>query len=328
MPMPSNYVAFPVSRLVVLLAALAFIAPAVAVEAAAGTGAPQPPARAAIMRLAPIFQDHAVLQRDLAIPVWGTTEPGRVVVVRLAEQVVRLRPLPAGGPHELSVSDGRDTVRAADLLVGEVWYCAGQSNMAWTLSQTPQQLPDAECDLPRIRLLDVGTPARVGRQSAINGRWAPANARSLADFSAVAGWFGRSLHRELDVPVGLIAGAWGGARIQAWISREALMRERFGIDEVRAYDAFVHLGADVPRTAWERDMRALDTGNAGLAAGWAAPGFDDAGWATMPVPSRWQDHGHATSGVFWFRRTVEIPTEWRGQEFELCLGAVDKHDDT
>ena len=295
------------------------------------------------MRLAPLFHDRAVLQRDVPIPVWGSTTPEQQVTVRLAGHaarvtagpdgswMVRLPPLRAGGPHELVASSAAGEARAADVLIGEVWVCSGQSNMEWKLASTPQQVDPAHCDLPAIRLLTVATPARHGRQAAVDGRWTRADHASLDAFSAVGGWFGRLIHRALDVPVGLIANAWGGTRVQAWMSREALMRDPLGVDEVRGYESMAFqlpaVGADAFAT-WERAMRALDTGNAGLAQGWATPGCDDAAWATMAVPSRWQDHGHLSSGVWWFRRVVQIPDAWRGQDLELHLGAVDKHDDT
>ncbi|HAT10255.1 MAG TPA: 9-O-acetylesterase [Planctomycetes bacterium] len=296
------------------------------------------------MRLAPIFHDHAVLQRDLSLPIWGLTGPGEAVIVELAGRqarvtagpdgswLLRLPALPAGGPHELVARSASGEVRVRDILIGEVWVCSGQSNMEWKLQQTPQQLDPAACHHPAIRLLTVATPARQGRQSEIDGRWTLADHASLAAFSAIGGWFGRILHRELGVPVGLICNAWGGTRVQAWMSREALMVEEFGRGEVLGYEGFAYgmpkSGGVKSQADWEQEMQALDTGNAGLAQGWAGPGFDDAAWEAMPVPSRWQDFGHATSGVWWYRRTVSVPAAWRGQDLELHLGAVDKHDDT
>ncbi len=298
------------------------------------------------MRLAPPFTDHAVLQRDLPIPVWGTAAPMEAVTVTLAGQtarvvsgpdgtwLVRMPALPAGGPHRLAASSASGEAKADDVLVGEVWICSGQSNMEWKLSETHQVGRAEDNALPNVRLLTVQTPARLGRQSAIDAAWTPANHATLAGFSAVGGWFGRTLHRELGVPVGLICNAWGGTRIQAWISREALARDRDGRDEVRHYEGHVFapdrtvVGEFATVAQWEANLPSLDTGNAGLARGWARGDFADQAWRTMPMPSRWQDHGHPGSGVFWFRRTVAVPAAWAGRALELHLGAIDKHDDT
>ncbi len=294
------------------------------------------------MRLAPPFSDHAVLQRDQPIPIWGIATPDAEVTVTLAggsarvvcsadgSWLVRLPPLSAGGPHEVVARCGGDEARCRDVLIGEVWICSGQSNMQWTLAQTPQGLGVAESNLPHLRLLTVSTPARLGRQDAIDGHWLPATQESLAAFSAVGVWFGRALHDRLGVPVGLICNAWGGTRVQAWMSREALMRDPLGVDEVRAYEAFAYAapGETLTMADWEAQARKLDAVNRGLADGWATAGFDDAAWKTMDLPSNWQNNGHPGSGVFWFRNSVAIPAAWRGQELELRLGAIDKHDDT
>ena len=298
------------------------------------------------MRFAPPFQERAVLQCDMPIPVWGWAGPHEEVVVRLGGHsakvttgsegrwLVRLPPLPAGGPHELVASSVSGMARRSDILIGEVWICSGQSNMGWTLEQTPQAPPEGESEVPRLRLLNVATLACQGPQTEVYGKWEVATHATMAKFSAIGGWFGRIVHRELDIPVGLICNAWGGTRIQAWMSRESLMSDPLGVDEVRSYESYAfradpHLGKDFNTIVeWEHYLAALDTGNAGLAQGWASPGFSDQNWKTMVMPGQWQDHGHPGSGVYWFRRTLQVPTAWRGHDLELHLGAVDKHDDT
>ncbi len=293
------------------------------------------------MRLAPPFSDHAVLQRDQPIPVWGVSGPNQQVTVTLSgltarvisgadgTWLVRLPPLPAGGPHQLVASSDSGEARLNDVLIGEVWLCSGQSNMQWTLAQTTQRI---EPDLPEIRLLTVAAPARLGRQSAVDGVWTSADRMKPASFSAVAAWFGRALHRELGVPVGLICNAWGGTRIQAWMSREALMLDPLGLDEVRGYEGFAYTPSKSrggqTMAEWETELRQRGELNRGLHDGWATPGFDDGSWKTMALPAHWQDYGHPGSGVFWFRRTLALPAAWAGRDLELHLGAIDKHDDT
>ncbi|MDD5198795.1 MAG: sialate O-acetylesterase [Terrimicrobiaceae bacterium] len=296
------------------------------------------------MQLASIFQNHGVLQRDLPLPVWGCGEPGERVIVRLAGNeartevdggghwLLRLPPLPAGGPHELSVEAPSGRAEVSDLLVGEVWLCSGQSNMEWKLDQCgPDWMADAP-DLPQVRLLTVTTPPRLGRAVSVDGSWKRCTPVSLADFSAVGGYFGLELHRALGVPVGLICNACGGSRVQAWTSREALMRDPSGRDEIGFYESIVWQtqGAvrRMTREEWERTGAPQDPGNLGLGRGWAGADFEDAEWPTMPAPGPWQRHGHNHSGVFWFRRTEQVPESWVGRDLELSLGAIDKHDET
>lgn len=300
-----------------------------------------------MIAFAPLFHDYAVLQRHISLPVWGTAKPGETVTVTLAgltarttaspegRWLLRLPPLAAGGPHELTAESPSGRVTAHDILVGEVWICSGQSNMEFLLSQSgPLDKESAIAAFPEIRLLTLKTPARVGRQEEIDGKWQVCTPETLSAFSAVGGWFGRVLHQKLGVPVGLICNAWGGTRVQAWMSREALVQDPRGLDDVRHYESFVYSpdlqAADsfASFADWEQNGAPKDAGNSGLAEGWATLDFNDESWNSMPVPSRWQEHGHPGNGVYWFRRTLALPKEWMGRDLELHLGAVDKHDDT
>lgn len=248
--------------------------------------------------------------------------------------MVRLNPLPAGGPYELVAEAPSGTAVARDVHIGEVWVCSGQSNMEWKLSASDSEgRENVSSEIPAIRVLTVANRARLSRQESAEGEWKICSPDSIPDFSAVAGWFGRYLHEDLKVPIGLICNAWGGTRVEAWTSREALVQDPRGIDEVRHYESWVYRSDDRPEgyisfSEWERKGAPQDTGNTGLDEGWASAIFDDSAWPTMELPARWQDHGHPGSGVFWFRRSVKVPADWAGQDLELRLGAIDKHDDT
>jgi sialate O-acetylesterase len=298
------------------------------------------------MKFAPIFQDHAVLQRDLSLPVWGETGSREAVTVTLAgltahttsdpygRWLVRFPAMHAGGPYELVAESSSGRAALQDILIGEVWVCSGQSNMEWKLNQSLPLDEEATAAMPQVRVLTVGNPAHLGRQEYISGKWSVGTSDALNLFSAVGCWFGRKLHAELGVPIGLIGNAWGGTRIQAWISREALIQDPVIGDQVREYENFVFAPNRIPKDQfvsfqdWERRGAPQDQGNRGLEEGWANLQFDDSAWKTMPVPSRWQDYDVAENGVLWFRQTVTVPAEWIGKKLELNLGAVDKHDDT
>lgn len=298
---------------------------------------------------APLFHDHAVLQRDIPLPVWGSATPGSTVSVTLGDRraltttnddgswFLRLPPQPAGGPFELVIeSDGEHFV-ARDVLVGDVWVCSGQSNMQFQLSKTEADNRAPLCaDHPRIRILTVSTPAKTDRQSAIGSTWKCGSAHQFEIFSAVAGWFGHTLHAALDVPIGLIDNSWGGTRIQAWISREALMTDPTCRAEVAAYEALLYPATEADRAKraygnvdeWFRAEGPENPLNLGLESGWDRPEFDDSVWPELNMPCRWQDQGFDHSGIFWFRRRVPLPQAWKGKALALHLGAVDKHDDT
>jgi sialate O-acetylesterase len=195
--------------------------------------------KAAALQLASPFQDHMVLQREMAVPVWGWSTPGTQVTVVFSGQrksatadsdgkwVVRLAPLSASAtPSEMTVSlaDGSKRV-ISDVLVGEVWFCSGQSNMAWKMSQLGGRYSDevAAASLPEIRVCQIPkdmfapTPQERSEMS-----WQVCTPETVPGFSAVAFFFGSKLLEELEVPIGLITSPRGGSSIDAWISEPAL----------------------------------------------------------------------------------------------------------
>ncbi len=181
-----------------------------------------------------VFGDSMVLQRDMPIHVWGWTTPNIEVRVTLAghEGVARsdkngrfdvtLDPLSAGGPHEL-VIQGDETKTFTDVLVGEVWICSGESNMAWPVSNAKGgDLELLTAKYPEIRLLSVPHVGAREPQDHFKGKWEVCTAKSVKHFSAVGYFYGRQLHQSLHVPIGLIDNAWEGSTAEAWIDRDAL----------------------------------------------------------------------------------------------------------
>ncbi len=181
-----------------------------------------------------IFGDHMVLQRDLANPVWGWADPGEKVSVSMNGQKhsatadrngdwkVKLKPLPAGGPHTLIIK-GKNTLSYADVLVGEVWICSGQSNMAWALKQSYDgDLLAITANNPKIRLISVPRVGTQKPQKDFKGQWERSSPEVAAEFSAVGYRFGLQLQQALGVPIGLIDNAWGGSAADAWIRRDVL----------------------------------------------------------------------------------------------------------
>lgn len=180
-----------------------------------------------------VFTPHAVLQRDQPIPVWGWASPGEEVAVRLAGQTVRatadhdgkwtvtLSAIPVGGPHRLIVQ-GNNTLEIDDILIGEVWLCSGQSNMAMTVSRADNPEEEtAAATFPQIRMVTIARKTAPTPQAKCEGQWVVCGPETVGGFSATAYFFGRELHRELGVPVGLINSSWGGTPVEAWTSAHA-----------------------------------------------------------------------------------------------------------
>jgi sialate O-acetylesterase len=186
------------------------------------------------VKLPAIFSDHAVLQRDMPVPVWGWAEPGEEVTVSIAGQThqataddkgkwrVTLEPLSTGKPLQLIV-EGTERVERNDILVGEVWLCSGQSNMEWPISATSNadlEIPAAHH--PSIRLVRVKGPGSQTPVEDFEGHWDVCSPDTVKGFSAVGYFFGRELMKHIDVPIGLVDNSWGGSSCEAWIRRDKL----------------------------------------------------------------------------------------------------------
>lgn len=212
--------------------------PTVVLAALATTGA----ARAEVA-FAPVFMDHAVLQRDTRLPVWGTGAPGEKVTVTYADQsqssvagedgkwTVTFDPLPAGKAGELTAT-GTNTITLRDVVTGEVWVCSGQSNMAMRVGVSANGRSErAAGNHPGIRLFKVRTEKKVktdGQPDTVvseGGSWVVCSPETVGDFTATGYYFGRSLHEKLKVPVGLISGSVGGTPIGQWVTKGGLYRK-------------------------------------------------------------------------------------------------------
>ena len=306
------------------------------------------------------FQDHAVLQRQAPIPVWGSTTPGAAVTVTLAKAgdaarippaagsrlIVRAGPdgrwqatfpaLPAGGPYTLnaaSTTGARETVR--DILIGDVFLCSGQSNMEYPTrlaSDYDQDVNDANDTL--IRLFHIQRFRSVAPRTTFGAgaHWDVTSPQSVREFSAVCYFFGRELQPAVGVPIGLIESAWGGSVIQAWISAPRIRR-------LGGYDRYLDLlpvyarSPAQARQEWNRIAsdwwRAHDPASAAPLP-WYAPSYDDAGWATVVPNGSWREWGvpalQTFNGLVWLRKEFELSARQASGPAVLSLGAIDQSD--
>ncbi len=180
-----------------------------------------------------VIGSRMVLQRNIPLPVWGWADPGEKVTVRLEGSeastkadkqgawTVTLPEMTAGGPYRMTVS-GTNTIELTDILVGEVWVCSGQSNMEMGIGAVKFGKEEiAAAHYPKMRLLLVTRATSGHPLNDVSGEWKVCTPENIAQggwqgFSAAGYFFGRELHRELGVPVGLIETAWGGTRIEPW----------------------------------------------------------------------------------------------------------------
>ncbi|HVU25150.1 MAG TPA: sialate O-acetylesterase [Opitutus sp.] len=195
-----------------------------------------PPALRADVELAPLFRDHAVLQRGQPVPVWGFADPGEQVTVSFHGTTVRgvagadrrwsaiLPAEPANAQAADLVVSGRSTVTVRDVVVGDVWLCSGQSNMGRMVGQALESAREiASADYPLLRVIAVhDTVADQPATTVGTTGWKIASPETAAHFTAVGYFFARELYEDLGVPIGIIHSSFGGTRIEAWMSAAAL----------------------------------------------------------------------------------------------------------
>ena len=304
------------------------------------------------MKLHSVFTDNMVLQRDRDIVVWGTAAPGCMVTVFLHSQrknaladacgrwQLKMPPMPAGGPYELEINwTGNNRIILRNVMVGDVWLCAGQSNMDMEL----QNVFDADeeiglADHPQIRFFKVPRLVSARPHDKVDGQWqtcSPATARS---FSAISYFYARELSEALNVPIGVICSARGATMAEAWTPIEALESDpelapilekvqtaltayldHKGLEGVRRPPLNPRIGVTVANGCYQ------DPGIAKVAKTWNAPDLNDQSWTDVSISRHWVG-AQTGEGAVWFRKTVTIPSDWIGQELTLSLGLI--HDGT
>lgn len=182
------------------------------------------------------FSDHMVLQRERAAAIWGNANAGVEVSVAFKGKSVSAK---AGADGKwrtqietgkadamgavLTISAGADKLEIKDVLVGEVWFASGQSNMFYTMNRSPEYVGlIAESTHPALRMFNAPLVTAAEDQDDIEGSWQASTPETVPGFSAVAFFFARKLHLELGIPVGVIKSAWGGKPVETFTSREAL----------------------------------------------------------------------------------------------------------
>ena len=184
-----------------------------------------------------IFNHHMVIQQQSSVPIWGWSRPSQNVTINVSWDTTTVRTKAsngtfwktaisspgAGGPHTITIKAGSDVVTLEDVLSGEVWIASGQSNMEWSMKDAAdgrtmiEQIND-----PKIRLINIPQASANTLQVRGEGVWSVCDKESVADFSAVAYFFGKKLHENLDVPIGLINASWGGSPAEVWFSAQVI----------------------------------------------------------------------------------------------------------
>ncbi len=291
--------------------------------------------------LSPMFGDHMVLQRDKRNTFWGWTKPGEKVRVTIGGKsasgvaddtgkwVVKLNPPPVGGPYSLKVQ-GSQQVELQDILVGDVWLCTGQSNMEMGLSQALNGKAEvASADEPQIRLYMAPRQYAYAPKAINAAAWKVCTSKTVGKdgwggFSAVGYFFGRELQHKLQVPVGLVAIAWGGTSAEAWTSAGALRPLSDFNTELDQLEALQQAKADPIGTYNELW---ITQHNAGTLGAWQKPESATSDWKATTLANGFADLGMSgKKGVVWFRTTVDLAMPPTGETATIALGRIQTAD--
>lgn len=297
--------------------------------------------------LHPIFQDHAVVQRGRPIPVYGDAPQGSIVTVGLGGNTTQatanaeghwqamLPAMPMGGPYTLTATAGGQSERAQDVMVGDVFLCAGQSNMQFPVEGADNAREEiAAADHPDLRALTIPMHASPGpiARFADPVSWQPVSPKTVGAISASCYFFARDLAQHTHAPVGMVIAAWGGSRLRAWVGEPALRtagQDGHALDLLDRYRDDAQAGERGWDATWEAWWHGL-----GIPGGepWQ-PSYDVSGWKTAPKSlgpwALWTGSSpDGFVGQMWLRTEVTLTAAQAKQPAILDLGAVNEEDES
>lgn len=292
--------------------------------------------------LSPVWQDNAVIQRGKQIVVEGQSKAGATVTGTLGDASARTTARADGSfaltfparaasaaPITLTVRDADGMQARSGLVVGDVWLCSGQSNMAWTVADSLNGANNIQTSAdPLLRMLTVPLDTATKPARVFGGKvvWRSASPDTTGSFSAACYYMLRGLRAKLGIPVGAIHASWGGSQARAWLSPEA-GRAIYGAEQMALLDNFdadplAAVSAFAPE--WENWWRR----EAGTQP-WAEP----TALSWRPVPrigpwTAWGDDSLPAVGNVWFRRTIDLTRQQAAAGGELNIGIIDDLDAT
>jgi len=198
------------------------------------------------VQLPAVISNNMVLQQNTVVNIWGKANPNEKVIIKPSwggkyktkagtdgRWMVKIKTPAASSGNSITIQ-GNNVIEILNVLIGEVWLCSGQSNMDFPVAKTSgwrtgilneeEEMRDA--DYTEIRLFHVTQKlSPLEELDDCEGQWMICNKENLKDFSAVAFFFGRKLHNELRVPVGLIQSTWGGTHAESWTRMAVMERD-------------------------------------------------------------------------------------------------------
>jgi sialate O-acetylesterase len=292
------------------------------------------------VKLPALIRDSMILQRDAKIKIWGWASTGEKIVVGFNKKryttttpndgkwMITLSPTKAGGPYTMTI-DARNHITLNNILVGDVWFCSGQSNMVHQMELHKERYAAEieQANNPQIRHFFIPTLTNLQRphNDLPTSYWKSANPQDVRQFSAVAYFFAKKIYEKYRVPIGLINASVGGTPIEAWISEEGLKEFPGVITTIQKNKDTAYINS-LNRRAFTgsaaRPQRQQDKGLTGTKP-WFDTSYIPKGWLTIDIPGYWEDQGiKDLDGAVWYRREVNIPASMTGIPAKVAMGRI------
>lgn len=291
------------------------------------------------LRLPSLIRDSMVLQRDAKLKIWGWATPGEKIKIRLNGKSARattgadgkwlafLPAMKAGGPYTMEVA-GSIVITLKDILIGDVWFCSGQSNMVhqMALHNITYAADIAEAAYPQIRHFWIATATSLTgpKDDLPQGYWKWANPNDVNAFSAVAYFFAKKLYNQYHIPIGLINASVGGTPIEAWTSEEGLKNFPLIAATLQKNKDTAYVNT-INRTAFTSVGSRKTESDKGLRGPvkWYDTAYIPKGWQTIAIPGYWEDQGvRDLNGAVWYRREIAVPAPMTGVPAKVFLGRI------
>ena len=290
------------------------------------------------VRLPYLVSDGMVLQRDARVNIRGWASPGEKVTVNFnsktyktqttadGDWLIQLPPMKAGGPYNLSIS-ANNQITLHNILIGDVWFCSGQSNMVIDMERVKERYPDeiATANYTQIRNFFVSTVSDVTKlhTDLPPGKWMEANPKNVLEFGAATYFFAKQIYNKYHVPIGIINSSVGGTPIQAWISADGIKQIPQYANRLAQFQdtAFMNKAMRPARPA-PKPTRQSDKGLTGNKT-WYDVNYVPEGWHQFWLPGYWADQGvRGLNGVVWFRKEIDVPAAMTGKPAKLTMGRI------
>jgi sialate O-acetylesterase len=298
------------------------------------------------IKLPVVISNGMVLQRESKVNIWGWAAPGEKISLKFNKKSfhtitdskgkwkIILPEMNAGGPFDMEIK-GKNSIHIENIMIGDVWFCSGQSNMVLNMERVKERYPDEikEANYPEIRNFFIPTSSDVTalHDDLPPGKWISASPDNVLGFGAVTYFFAKSIYKEYKIPIGIINSSVGGTPIEAWISAD-------GLKEIPQYAGRVGKFRDTAfvntliRSARQKrsDSNQNSSGPSVIAdkglngpKTWFDVSYLPEGWHKYWLPGYWDDQGvKGLNGVVWFRKIIEVPVSMTEKPTKLFMGRI------